>query len=86
MPEMSVITVELPDGFALVANSAEEVVKTLAGLDWDYPDRPEQYMQHVSERYSLTGNRLLFWDFLSFLEACHNARILILTIGGEKID
>jgi len=47
-------------------------------LDWDLPNDPSEYMRFVAKRYSITGSDLLFWDSLSFLEACHAAEILIL--------
>ena len=84
MSKMPTLIVELPDGFALVGTSPDDIVMTLAGLDWEQPNEKEEYMKFVSHRYALTGNALLYWDSLSFLEACHDAKILILTQGGEN--
>tara|TARA_R110002020_G_scaffold170714_2_gene360570 strand:- start:5708 stop:5950 length:243 start_codon:yes stop_codon:yes gene_type:complete len=72
------LSVELPDEFVIVAPSADEIVKAMTGLDWDLPNDPQEYMRFVARRYSITGSDLLFWDELSFLEACHAANILIL--------
>ena len=72
------LSVELPDKFVIVAPSADEIVKAMTGLDWDLPNDPQEYMRFVARRYSITGYDLLFWDELSFLEACHAANILIL--------
>tara|TARA_R110000824_G_scaffold172969_4_gene350950 strand:+ start:902 stop:1207 length:306 start_codon:yes stop_codon:yes gene_type:complete len=84
MSKVQTLIVELPDGFALVGTSPDDIVSTLAGLDWELPNEKEEYMKFVSHRYALTGNALLYWDSLSFLEACHDAKILILTEGGEN--
>jgi hypothetical protein len=72
------MSVELPEEFVIVAPTADEIVKAMTVLDWDLPNDPNEYMRFVAKRYSITGSDLLFWDSLSFLEACHAAEILIL--------
>jgi len=71
-------SVSLPDDFTIVAPTADEIVKAMTVLDWDFPNDPQEYMKFVAKRYSITGADLLYWDAHSFLEACHAAQILIL--------
>lgn len=71
-------SVSLPDDFTIVASTADEIVKAMTVLDWDFPNDPQEYMKFVAKRYSITGADLLYWDAHSFLEACHAAKILIL--------
>lgn len=78
------LSVELPDEFVIVAPTADEIVKAMTVLDWDLPNDPTEYMRFVAKRYSITGADLLFWDSLSFLEACHAAKILILKEGVNE--
>ena len=72
------LSVQLPDELVIVATTADEINQAMTVLDWDFPNDPQEYMHFVAKRFSITGQVLLFWDSLSFLEACHSAEILIL--------
>jgi len=81
MSEMSVITVELPDDIVIVSIDADSIVEAMAGLDWGQPNDREAYMESVTWRFQTTGITLLFFDSFSFLQACHEAEILKMTMG-----
>ena len=44
-------SVSLPDDFTIVASTADEIVKAMTILDWEFPNDPQEYMRFVAKRY-----------------------------------